>query len=710
MPRARIAGARPYLQASRRSWPRPPPRRHPEAAHRRARVARARRSSSRSWPTAACAAATTHRAAHGRAADAPGTRAGRDYRVIAVGKKAIGLLPLPRPAVERQFSPCRTAPPSRMPGAIAATVVPPFLGGEVDLVQLVSTRFRRPAARPWRPARSSPCWRAEVAAGAAPVRSEPSGDESWPGPDAPEPSEPLARRAPGAASSSSSPTEDLLAAARPRYAEAALYAALLEASASEHIARQRAMSAATENADELIKNLRRVMNRARQDTITSEIMEIVGGAEALRRPRREPARTHWIRKQPRREAHDHLHRHPPRSGSLEDGRVVAITGPVVDVEFPPHALPEINQLIEMTLDVEGIAIVITAEVAQQIGEGRVRCICLKATDGLARGRRRPQHRARHHRTRRRRRARPRLQRHRAIRSTPTTSASRTTAGRSTATPRTSTPSSRRRQMFETGIKVIDLLEPYVQGGKIGLFGGAGVGKTVLINEMIRRVAQNHGGVSVFAGVGERTREGTDLWLEMQESGVIDKAALVYGQMDEPPGRPPSRGARGPHDGGVLPGREEPGRAAVRRQHLPLRAGRLRSLDAARPHAFGRRLPADARRRDGRAAGAHHLDAGPLHHLDAGGLRPRRRLHRPGAVHDLHPPRRHDRALPPDRRPRHLPGCRPACLDEQHPRPRGRRRPPLPVRPPGAGGAAAVSRSCRTSSPSSVSTSSPRRTA
>jgi F-type H+/Na+-transporting ATPase subunit beta len=91
------------------------------------------------------------------------------------------------------------------------------------------------------------------------------------------------------------------------------------------------------------------------------------------------------------------------------------------------------------------------------------------------------------------------------------------------------------EMFETGIKVIDLIEPYVQGGKIGMFGGAGVGKTVVIMEMINRVAQQHGGVSVFAGVGERTREGTDLMLEMQESGVIDKAALVYGQMDEPPG-------------------------------------------------------------------------------------------------------------------------------------------------------------------------------
>src|SRR6202008_285353 len=91
------------------------------------------------------------------------------------------------------------------------------------------------------------------------------------------------------------------------------------------------------------------------------------------------------------------------------------------------------------------------------------------------------------------------------------------------------------EMFPTGIKVIDLLTPYLRGGKIGLFGGAGVGKTVLIQEMINRVATQHGGVSVFAGVGERTREGTDLWIEMQESGVIEKAALVYGQMDEPPG-------------------------------------------------------------------------------------------------------------------------------------------------------------------------------
>ncbi len=219
---------------------------------------------------------------------------------------------------------------------------------------------------------------------------------------------------------------------------------------------------------------------------------------------------------------------------LEDGRVVAIAGPVIDVEFPPHALPEINTAVEVDVTLDGTPTTITAEVAQQIGGGRVRCVCLKPTDGMRRGV--------------------------AVRST----------GRGIIVPvgpsvlghvfnvtgqpldtdhiddvedrweiHRDAPAfdalESSTQMFETGIKVIDLLEPYVRGGKIGLFGGAGVGKTVLIMEMIHRVATQHGGVSIFAGVGERTREGTDLWKEMQESGVISKAALVYGQMDEPPG-------------------------------------------------------------------------------------------------------------------------------------------------------------------------------
>ncbi|MDQ2726349.1 MAG: F0F1 ATP synthase subunit beta [Actinomycetota bacterium] len=218
-----------------------------------------------------------------------------------------------------------------------------------------------------------------------------------------------------------------------------------------------------------------------------------------------------------------------------NGRVVAVAGPVVDVEFPPDSLPDVNFAVEMDVELEGEqTTTVIAEVAQQIGDGRVRCICLQQTDGLRRGT--------------------------AVRNTgrgitvPVGEAVLghvfNVSGKPLDTDKVDDiedyweihrpapdfdalePHS---EMLETGIKVIDLLEPYVQGGKIGLFGGAGVGKTVIILELINRVAQQHGGVSVFAGVGERTREGTDLWLEMQESRVIEKAALVFGQMDEPPG-------------------------------------------------------------------------------------------------------------------------------------------------------------------------------
>jgi F-type H+/Na+-transporting ATPase subunit beta len=220
---------------------------------------------------------------------------------------------------------------------------------------------------------------------------------------------------------------------------------------------------------------------------------------------------------------------------LKDGRVVAIAGPVIDAEFPRGSLPEINMAVEMTISVDGKDIAVLAEVAQHLGDSRVRAVCLRPTDGLKRG-------------------------------TPVRNTGRginvpvgdkvlghvwnawgvpLDADADYAKDLTTWDIHRPApdfdalepvaKMFETGIKVIDLLTPYVQGGKIGLFGGAGVGKTVLITEMIRRVAQNHGGVSVFAGVGERTREGTDLRLEMMESGVYEKAALVFGQMDEPPG-------------------------------------------------------------------------------------------------------------------------------------------------------------------------------
>jgi len=223
-----------------------------------------------------------------------------------------------------------------------------------------------------------------------------------------------------------------------------------------------------------------------------------------------------------------------RGEGTSEGRILTITGPVIEVEFPPERLPEIGFALTVGRDVEGKKDTITAEVSQHIGDSAIKAICMKNTDGLQRG------------------------------------AKVLNTGQAITVPvgnpvlghvynvlgepldGSELPDDVERwpihrqppkfedlepktEMFETGIKVIDLLEPYVQGGKIGMFGGAGVGKTVVIQEMIHRVAEEHGGVSVFAGVGERTREGNDLWLEMTESGVLEKAALVYGQMDEPPG-------------------------------------------------------------------------------------------------------------------------------------------------------------------------------
>jgi F-type H+-transporting ATPase subunit beta len=221
---------------------------------------------------------------------------------------------------------------------------------------------------------------------------------------------------------------------------------------------------------------------------------------------------------------------------LKDGRVVAIAGPVVDAEFPPDAIPEINIAVEMEIELEGETVRIVAEVAQQIGDNRVRVVCMKPTDGLRRG------------------TKVRNMGHglqmpvgegvlghvlNVLGEPLDVPADQLTGIEDRWEIHRDPPPFQelepRSEMFETGIKVIDLLEPYVRGGKIGMFGGAGVGKTIIILEMINRVATQHGGVSVFAGVGERTREGTDLWIEMQESGVIDKAALIFGQMDEPPG-------------------------------------------------------------------------------------------------------------------------------------------------------------------------------
>jgi F-type H+/Na+-transporting ATPase subunit beta len=218
------------------------------------------------------------------------------------------------------------------------------------------------------------------------------------------------------------------------------------------------------------------------------------------------------------------------------GKVVQVIGPVVDVAFDEKNLPPIYTAVRITS--EGFEVPapidIVTEVQQHLGEGRVRAVAMQPTDGLVRGMK-------------------------AIDTGAPISipVGRETLGRimnvignpvdeqgpikytKTYPIHRHAPTFEQQntslEMFETGIKVIDLLEPYLRGGKIGLFGGAGVGKTVIIMELINNIATKHGGFSVFAGVGERTREGNDLWLEMKESGVINKTALVYGQMTEPPG-------------------------------------------------------------------------------------------------------------------------------------------------------------------------------
>jgi F-type H+/Na+-transporting ATPase subunit beta len=220
---------------------------------------------------------------------------------------------------------------------------------------------------------------------------------------------------------------------------------------------------------------------------------------------------------------------------ISNGRVVRVIGPVIDVEFPVDALPEINTALTVDVSLDGERRTITCEVAQHVGEGQVRAIALRPTDGLVRGA-------------------PVVNTGAPI-TVPVgegvlghvynvlgdpldAPADAIHAADRWPIHRYPPPFDQlepKSVMLETGIKVIDLLEPYVQGGKIGMFGGAGVGKTVIIQEMIRRQAQQHGGVSVFAGVGERTREGNDLFLDMTESGVIKNTALVFGQMDEPPG-------------------------------------------------------------------------------------------------------------------------------------------------------------------------------
>src|ERR1700757_3326533 len=225
------------------------------------------------------------------------------------------------------------------------------------------------------------------------------------------------------------------------------------------------------------------------------------------------------------------------------GHVVEVIGPVVDVLFQEHHLPAIHSAVRITSEGFNVPepLDVVAEVEQHLGEGRVRCVAMKPTEGMVRGMKAfdtgagitvPVGRAT-------------LGRVMNVLGKPVDQLGPVNSDKHYPIHRPATKldeQSTTLEMFETGIKVVDLIEPYLKGGKIGLFGGAGVGKTVLIMELIHNVAMKHGGVSVFAGVGERTREGNDLWLEMSEGGVIvpgnsekSRAALIYGQMTEPPG-------------------------------------------------------------------------------------------------------------------------------------------------------------------------------
>ena len=286
---------------------------------------------------------------------------------------------------------------------------------------------------------------------------------------------------------------------------------------------------------------------------------------------------------------------------MNKGNIVQVIGPVVDVEFPDgKGLPRIYNALEIEYEVNGKPTKLTLEVQQHLGESWVRSIAMSSTEGLKRGmsvtdtggpitvpvgeavlgrlfnvtgdaidnrgpvnytKRYPIHRP-----------------------APSLMEQDTTA-----------------KILETGIKVIDLVCPFTKGGKVGAFGGAGVGKTVVIQELINNIAMKHGGVSIFAGVGERSREGNDLYKEMSEAGVIDqkdlsksKVGMVFGQMNEPPGRAFARCSFCACNDRIFSRRAQPGRASFYRQHLSILASGLGSVSVARPNAKRGWLSADAR--------------------------------------------------------------------------------------------------------------------
>ncbi len=303
----------------------------------------------------------------------------------------------------------------------------------------------------------------------------------------------------------------------PSYMSGFIYSALIDSYCSEHSSRMSAMDNANENAQKLIDELSLKYNHIRQSAITQEITEVSSGAKSMKSKQTVKETSKRVVK---REAENNM-----------SGKITQISGCVVDVLFENGHLPKIKEALTVMAHNKKR----TMEVVSHTGDGVVRCIMLSESDGLSRG----------------------------MEVFATGNSIKVPVGKDTLgrmfnvlgdtidggeaiadncerwgihrNPPSFDEQSPAVEILETGIKVIDLLAPYSKGGKIGLFGGAGVGKTVLIQELIHNVATEHGGYSIFTGVGERSREGNDLWNEMHESGVSEKTALVFGQMNESPG-------------------------------------------------------------------------------------------------------------------------------------------------------------------------------
>ena len=378
---------------------------------------------------------------------------------------------------------------------------------------------------------------------------------------------------------------------------------------------------------------------------------------------------------------------------MNQGTIVQCIGAVVDVEFARADMPKIYDALKMD------EIGLTLEVQQQLGDGIVRTIALGSSDGLRRGMKVvntgdpitvPV-------------GAKTLGRIMDVLGRPIDERGPVDADKTMSIHRnapTFEELSPSQELLETGIKVIDLICPFAKGGKVGLFGGAGVGKTVTMMELINNIATAHSGLSVFAGVGERTREGNDFYHEMIDSGVVNKddlskskVSMVYGQMNEPPGNRLRVALTGLT---IAESFRDEGRDVllfIDNIYRFTLAG-TEVLGAARPDAVRRGLPADAGRGNGPAAGADHVDQDRLDHVDPGRVRAGGRPDRPVAGDDLRPPRRHRRAVARHRLARHLSVGRPARLDVAPDRPARHRRGALQLHAPRAADAAALQGTAR----------------